>query len=54
MARPSFENSDRAVTFLTVKGEEMQVAVRAGGTILVGSFPPHGVKAVYDLMRRPY
>jgi hypothetical protein len=51
---PSFDNSDRAGVFLKVKGEEIQAARRAGDSIPVGSFPPDAVKAVYDLMRRPY
>jgi hypothetical protein len=51
---PSFENSDRAGAFLKIKGEEIQAGERAGGSIPVGSFPPDAVKAVYDLMRRPY
>jgi hypothetical protein len=51
---PSFENSDRAGAFLKIKGEEIQAVERAGGSTPVGSFPPDAVKAVYDLMRRPY
>jgi hypothetical protein len=51
---PSFENSDRAVAFLKVKGEEGRAIHRVGGRNPVGSFLLDVVKAVDSLMRRPY
>jgi hypothetical protein len=51
---PSFENSDRAIAFLKLKGEEHQAVQRVGGKNPVGSFPPDAVKAVYSLMRCTY
>jgi hypothetical protein len=54
MAWAFIRNSDRAGAFLREKGEEIHVVRRAASKSPVGNFPPDAVKAVYDLIGRPY